>query len=306
MKTPDVARALKRLACPVLIVLGTTSLSSCGGGGGLFQVPITSGNAAEIASAAFGAFGFALDMAEFFESFADVIADGSGSSSEPCDSGGTVDTVVNDVAPLNQVSAGDSASVAFSSCVFDFGGDLATFQGGLSIAVSQATIGPPPQASATLQLSFQNLSVQVAGQTLTISGALTLQTVTDAAGVVQTIVTGTSVRVVGQTVNGPVEVDLRDFRIERTTDPSTGEYSFTARGTIVDTTIGGSVAFETIDPFLGTDPDDPDEGQMVVSGGENSTLTITAVDSSTAHLDIDVDGDGTPDSSLDVDWSEIR
>jgi hypothetical protein len=49
----------------------------------------------------------------------------------------------------------------------------------------------------------------------------------------------------------------------------------------------------------------PSQGIMVIKGSGGSALKVEALNSSQARLSVDANGDGTYESSVDVNWVDI-
>ncbi len=68
----------------------------------------------------------------------------------------------------------------------------------------------------------------------------------------------------------------------------------------------GDVDFETTDDFEGEGDDPPASGVLVVTGAENATQTLTALDSVNVRIDVDADGDGLPEGEpLFTTWAAL-
>ena len=81
-----------------------------------------------------------------------------------------------------------------------------------------------------------------------------------------------------------------------------GSYDFT----IEDDSLLGSVVVETLEAVLQNRFEEyPFDGIVKITGADNTSVTVTALDSVNAQLDIDVDGDGTIDVTLFPTWEEL-
>lgn len=64
------------------------------------------------------------------------------------------------------------------------------------------------------------------------------------------------------------------------------------------TVLGGLVSCETTTPLQAPDGQDPESGEILISGGDGNGTIRIAIDSSTlVRLEIDPDGDGIVDDS---------
>ncbi|MEE4161492.1 MAG: hypothetical protein V2I25_03230, partial [Woeseiaceae bacterium] len=73
--------------------------------------------------------------------------------------------------------------------------------------------------------------------------------------------------------------------------------------------LGGQYAYESLIPdsllFPGNTTIGPFNGELKVTAGDGSTLTIVALDNQNVRLDVDHDGDGSPDTSITTTWAEL-
>ena len=57
--------------------------------------------------------------------------------------------------------------------------------------------------------------------------------------------------------------------------------------------------------FSGVDPFDPDTGQLTCVGVNNSSVTLTVIDSMNVELAVDTDGDGIADNTYTEAWTSL-
>ncbi len=101
---------------------------------------------------------------------------------------------------------------------------------------------------------------------------------------------------------------LRNFSsmlmIDAAMSPET--YALDVAGRLAGSEFEGDVDFETTDAFEGEGDDPPASGVLVVTGAENATQTLTALDSGNVRIDVDVDGDGISDGEpLFTTWAVL-
>jgi hypothetical protein len=71
--------------------------------------------------------------------------------------------------------------------------------------------------------------------------------------------------------------------------------------------LGGRVAYVIAVPLQAPDGQDPESGDILISGGyENGTIRIVIESSASVRLEIDVDGDGTVDDYQYTTWPALR
>ena len=77
-------------------------------------------------------------------------------------------------------------------------------------------------------------------------------------------------------------------------------------GRLASSTLGGSVDYDTSLAIEAVDNGDPNVGEILVTGADDSTVRIVIVDDSSIRLEIDEDGDGTVDEFIDTNWDELN
>jgi hypothetical protein len=82
-------------------------------------------------------------------------------------------------------------------------------------------------------------------------------------------------------------------------------YTQTSFGTIDSTLLSGVVSFSTPIEFEGSDADYPSAGEFLVTGNSSSARLI-AVDNVNVRIEIDLDGSGTIDETIDTTWLELE
>jgi hypothetical protein len=108
------------------------------------------------------------------------------------------------------------------------------------------------------------------------------------------------------TSEGTEEI-LTNFTIEITEDASmfpaavTVETSFT----ISSPRIGGDVTVTTSLALESMGEDYPIFGELRITGADNAVIVMIALDANTVRLQIDVDGDGASDETMDMTWDEL-
>ena len=82
-------------------------------------------------------------------------------------------------------------------------------------------------------------------------------------------------------------------------------YTQTSSGTVNSTMLSGIVSYSTPVDFEGSDVDYPSVGEFLVTGNGSSARLI-AIDSVNVRIDIDTDGDGATDDTIDTTWVELE
>ena len=68
--------------------------------------------------------------------------------------------------------------------------------------------------------------------------------------------------------------------------------------------LGGDLFYETIVPLQAADDQDPESGEILISG--YGTVRIVIESSASVRLEVDIDGDGTVDDYQYTTWAALR
>jgi hypothetical protein len=268
------------------------------------MVRITQGNAVAVARMVVqGAEFFASDFGETLLTLAQVISTPSGTL--PCIGGGSFQNSANDVAPVGEVSAGDSATVTFNNCVFDLGGIIVTLRGQFTIVVNEFTEILPSGLDAEYVYTFRNFEMDVEGTTIQANGGAVVELESPDGNLNTTVARGDSLTLEFDDDTNRFTRRFTEFRHEQVEDETAGNYSVGIEGRVHDSDVGGAVDYVTDIPFGGESDLNPGEGEVTAAGGANSSLRIEVLDDEYVRLHIDEDGDGTYEASIDVSWSEL-
>ena len=222
------------------------------------------------------------------------------SSREPCAVSGTVDVVIN-VSNPEQPSVNDSFDFEFMDC--DDGSGV-VLNGGMAISIASLD-GDFASGNILLgmRIEFSAFAVTENGETTSADGIITID-IDSRDPNVTTITVATSALV---TTSAGAEEVLSNFTVQVTEDSSmfpiavTVETSFT----ISSPRIGGSVTVTTSLALNSTGSDYPFEGELRITGAGGSVIAMIALDANTVRLQIDINGDGATDETLDMTWDEL-
>lgn len=315
------------------ILVGALALAGCGGGGGdggtsVELVGLDDGNATAAASTAYYALSTA-DMAPDLGAIAVPAAaqqpgDGrfvlrdfakeqldkmlrSGSQfntstvraaaaetvEEVCSGGGRIIFTYNDVEPIGD-SPGDSATVRFENCIE--GTEKAN--GSLVLTLRSITERAVPYLFAVeAAFTFNNLQFISGGESISVNGTYVYSETEDDA---TSTIKGSSgsltfVHTVGSVTRSTT---LRDYSTTTTENYTTWVSTFTYKGTIDDSVLGGGITVETLEPFVSEEYDYyPSKGKMKITGKNKSSVTLTVIDSTYVELAIDANGDGVAETT---------
>lgn len=224
-----------------------------------------------------------------------------------CSGGGSMLVTATDANGNGDVDSGDSAQLVASGCV-EAG---ATLSG--AMAMSFSGISGDPLTSVfgfTAAVTLTNLRANTGAGDVTGNGSMTL--VINSTGAnrmsldIQVPVLVTSGQIGGVTDT----VTLQNWRIVSTSAPTvTGiTTTVTASGTTISTALEGkAVTVATVQPLVVLDSDVyPSSGQFTATGVAGSRVRVTALNASTARIELDENGDGSYERSTDRAWSALN
>ena len=219
---------------------------------------------------------------------------------ENCAISGTVDVQIT-VDNLLEPSVNDLFEFQFTNCDDGTG---AVLNGGMSITITALTGDPASDQSLIgMAIEFSALAVTENGETTSANGTVSFE-IDSTNPPLTTITVATNTFV---TTSAGTEEVLTSFTIEITEDGSmfpvavTVETSFT----ISSPRIGGDVTVSTSLALQSMGEDYPFVGELRISGAGNSVIVLIALDANTVRLEIDIDGDGATDETVDMSWDEL-
>lgn len=311
-------------------------ITGCGGGGGGSiagpvtspgpSVAITSNNAAEVAKVSYET---ALDSGEFADLsgtglFISGTAGGSskldgpiaesansGNSSQSqvpipaqtqaCDVAGDV-TVSGEIAdPITPtLTAGDFFVIDYNNCDDGFG-DVTD---GLMRMDIDAFAGDFANESfdLTATLTLESLQIRTGPETVTSDGDVTATIDTTNALSLFTGISGQSM-----TVDTDASSErMTNFTSSLTVDASqqVPTYMRSSSGTLDSTQLSGVIRYSTPVTFQGLGGDFPNAGEFLVQGAQSS-LRLIAENNINVRIEIDTNGDGAVDETIQTTWAEL-
>ena len=272
-----------RMKRTILLLIGLfIGLPACGGGGGGIAAgtfPITANTAQAIAELVVGGNNMLEETNLGLEELLSRL-DSSDDGTFPCPDGGT----------YTLSSTSNSGTISFSDCMIDLGDGIETFDGTMTVRVL---------SSSTIEFTL-DLTVTTGGNTASVVGDMRI-TYADLGGSSERM-TLTGKRLA--TTSDGVTISLENYRYVEEFDYNSGDYSYTERGTLRDSQLGGSIYFRTLSPMEGTAPDYPIIGVLELRGGLGSVQTLTVVGDEIT-VETDEDGDGTIDDTFKTTWDEL-
>lgn len=232
-------------------------------------------------------------------------------SPSPGVGGGTMSMDIQDGGVIGTVGAGDIFVMSFSNCndgISTENGSLAFAITGLSGGPMGGTGAPGAPLTAAFTLTFNQFSTVDATGTFSVNGDISFTTSDDGTNTTGTM-SGTSLSMTSS-VDGAFQMTSYNFSfMEANVQTVSTPFSFSATMTTASVVAGGSITITTPTPFTGVGTGDPTAGVMVITGANNSTLTLTALpDGLTIQMVVDDDGAAgphTPVTLTNTTWVAI-
>ena len=232
----------------------------------------------------------------------------------PCTAGGSTSMDILDNNNNNTIDSGDVFTMSMSNCNDGF----TTDNGNMSFALSNitagqlATVGTPNNpATASFTLTFNQFSTKnnATGATDSINGDIVFYTSDDGTNTSGTM-SGASLTT-DSSVDGAFSMTNYNINfIEANAPTATSQFSFSFNMTTASVVAGGKITITTTTPFTGVGNGDATTGVMVITGANNSTLTLTArADGIHVGMTVDEDGASGPvapvNISPDTTWAAL-
>ena len=109
------------------------------------------------------------------------------------------------------------------------------------------------------------------------------------------------------TVTSTTTQIISNFSTAQTVDTSVvpEPYTMDTAGTVDSTALGGMIDYTTPVTFQGAGDGYPFAGELLVTGAENASIRLVALDDTNVRIDTDTDGDGIVDNSETTTWDDI-
>ena len=295
--TPVAISAANAVQVSGTVYDGAVSLDGAGSGGGALTGAVTqTGGGVDIGGVLVSILGAAqpLIASGQFSGITGVVVSGGGA----CTGGGTFNFSLDDVDNDSEISTGDTMSLTFDNC----NEEGVVLNGGMAL-VGLVVVGDITASPYNLQFTMQmnNLAATENGQSETLNGSLSFaESTTDGVALVGSL-SGSSI----QYISGGVTATITGFRLDTTDNTSTGAYTLDISATVSSPAMGGEANIVTDTVFQGVGTNDPFTGQATITGANNSRVTLIAIDSINVRLQIDEDGDGVTDSTIDTTWAAL-
>lgn len=236
---------------------------------------------------------------------APTLAGATTSTTISCSGGGNLVVTANDANNNGAFDSGDSLSVTANSCVE--GG--VTVGGLFSASLTSNPSGDPSACvyGIALAFNFQSFTATDSSGVATANGQFTLSSTRTACS------TGTdsiSASTFAETFTAAGATRSRSLVGYSATVALTPTQSTTTlAGTITSTALnGGSLTITTPTPFVRAYNTEtfPHAGVGVATGANGGKVTVTALSSTTVRVDLDSNGDGTPEATVTKPWSTFE
>jgi len=234
-----------------------------------------------------------------------TLAGATASTTISCSGGGNLVVTANDANNNGTFDSGDSLSVTANSCV-ESG---VTVGGSFSASLTSNPTGDPSGCvyGIALAFTFQSFTATDSGGVATANGQFTLSSTRTACS------TGTdsiSASTFAETFTAAGATRSRALIGYSATVAMTPTQSTTTlAGTITSTALnGGSLTITTPTPFVRAYNTEtfPHAGVGVATGANGGKVTVTALSSTTVRVDLDSNGDGTPEATVTKAWSTFE
>lgn len=214
-----------------------------------------------------------------------------------CIASGTV-SISGDIAAPNQLTVGDTVILVFEACDDGIG---VTIDGRVETAVNEFSFdeATPDQFRLGLAIVFNNLRAITTAETLATNGD---------AGVILDLTSATTevTSVGGNSLtleDGSRSDTVSNYSLVQTVTQGAETLTFVVdtSGTVNSSLLTGTFVFATPVAFSGTIGEFPSAGEVLITGA-SSSVRFVVLDSTNVRLDVDSDGNGEVDVSIDTTW----
>jgi hypothetical protein len=217
----------------------------------------------------------------------------------PCQVSGSI-TLSGELANPTTLTAGDVITVVADACDDGLGEVLDGEMRMTVDAIAGDFVAGAYDLTMTLELT--NFQVTTEADVINSNGDVTVTLDTLAAPAVSARTEGSEITVDGNTES----LILADFESDRTLDAgiSPSPWTLEVSGTLDASELPGTIEYSTPVTFEGFDDNYPHTGELLVTG-EDSSARLVTLDEVDVRIDVDLDGDGTVDTSIASTWDEL-
>lgn len=227
--------------------------------------------------------------------------------SEPCSGGGKIDTTTNDINNNGQPDEGDSGVMVFSACKED---GVVT-AGRIEIKLLKLIgVFDSSSFSAVFTMKLDNFSVTSPIGSTTGQGELKLSMYTKSPTDSSIVVEAASFSSSGRLGTVDYQQTMSDVAITVGSFEDKGKafQAASLRGTLSGSALEGkTIGIETpISLLIPSAQDYPTDGKVVIKGAANSTVQLTVQPNGRVLIELDADGNGSFETSVNKAWGELR
>jgi len=217
---------------------------------------------------------------------------------QDCADGGTVDLTVSISNPLT-ISSGDEFGFEFDTCD---NGTGTVLHGGLLITIT-AFEGDPIGETFLLGMSMELSAFQVTqdGNVTGASGTISFEIDSTMPPITTITVSATALT----TTHDGVTEFMSSMTVTITTNGGTGSVEVDTSFRISSPLLGGDVIVSTSISMQSSGDGYPFMGELFIQAAGNTAIVLIVLDGDTVRLEIDINGDGSPDEVVDVTWDEL-
>jgi len=217
-----------------------------------------------------------------------------------CNQGGTI-SVSGDLQSESTLSLGDTINLDYEAC----NANAETITGRVEATVELFSENPDMPENFSLGLSILMINYQVTTSfgTETLNGdAGVVIDVTEAPTTLRDSVAGSSLTF----DQDQSSMTVTNFATTAIFTLADGVYVFSvdARGTVQSTALPAAISYSTPVLLTGIEFGFPSAGEILVTG-DNSSVRVIALDGTNVRLEIDSDGDGESNATVDTTWADI-
>ncbi|WP_310386707.1 hypothetical protein [Roseateles sp.] len=227
--------------------------------------------------------------------------------SEPCSGGGKIDITTNDINNNGQADEGDSGVMVFSACKED---GVVT-AGRMEIKLLKLIgVFDSSSFSAVFTMKLDNFSVTTPIGSTTGQGELKLSIGATSPKDSSIVVEAASFSSNGRLGTVDYQQTMSDFAITSVSfqDKSQVFQGAGLRGTLSGSALEGkTIGIETpISLLIPAALDHPTAGKVVIKGAANSVVQMTVQPNGRVLIELDADGNGSFETSVNKAWSELN
>jgi hypothetical protein len=214
-----------------------------------------------------------------------------------CLNAGTV-TVSGQVSNPLTLSPSDTFMLLFSACDDGAGVVSGTYAMRITSFSGDLLSG---SFSFGVMVTLSGFQITDAGETVTANGTVAVSLNTTATPTLSISVTSTALTV----SDGTSTHTLSDFSLMQFVDELTSAYTMTVSGALTSSAFAGRVTFSTVAALQSDGAGYAFGGELTIMGAGNASIDVIVLDSVLIRLEIDLNGDGTPDELVDTTWDDL-